>query len=270
MMNLTKIFAVIIFILISSQAWSATNKPQWVEEKNNPQLWTMARGILKEELAPDDQNKLGPHEAACLYKYISRIMRTNDFALVIIGEAMDKSFPRYLDYFKAFTIDLKTKRKSAVGKKGFSLWKFVKWAYFDNSLIPDTVFRYESCVECEASSLLGSFQFDFQSNRWKIREWPDVGTDILIDNTEILIEDYEGDNYHTKCLYSVKDFTNDGRDDIVTYCRRSGDKNENQAAIATLYTVTSTGPQKRILGSDEARALKKNLCNKNLKKELCK
>lgn len=262
MMNFAKIFAVIIFLLISSQVWSATNK-QWVEEKNNPQLWAMARGILKEELAPDDQNKLGPHEAACLYKYIYRIMRTNDFALVIIGEAMDKSFDRYLDYFKAFTIDLKTKRKSAIGKKGFSLWKFVKWAYFDNSLIPDTVFRYESCIECEASSLLGSFQFDSQSNHWKIREWPEVGTDVMI-------EDYEDHNYHTTCLYSVKDFTNDGRDDIATYCRTSGDENGNQAAIATLYTVTTTGPQKRILEGVEATALKKNLCKKEFKKELCK
>lgn len=266
MANIAKILFAIVFLLISSSSWGAKDELRWVEETNDPELWAMARVILKEELAPDDPKKMPAHVGANEYKYINRIMKEHDSVLVLIAEATNKSHVRSLDYFKAFTIDLKTRRKSTVGKKGFMQWKFVKWANFDHSPVPDTVFRNESCVECEASSLIGSFQFDSQANQWKIREWPDIGTDVLVG-------DYwhgDDDDYSTTCMYSIQDMTNDGRDDIATYCQTKGHETGKQPAIATLYTVTSSGPKKRILVSVEAATLKKNLCKKNFEKRLCK
>ncbi len=258
-MNLPKIFAATIFLLISALSSGAADNPRWVGESNDPALWTLARGILKDELAPVDPRIRRP------YKYIARILRTDDFALVLIGERPGKSYHQILDYFKAFTIDLTTRRKSAVADKGFYLWRFVQWASLDASPIPDTLFEFESCVECESYNLLGSFQFDAKEKQWTLRGWPEDGREIPI-GTDGQHGDQE--DYHIACLYAVRDLTNDGRDDIATYCRTIGEKTGMQAATATLYTVTPAGPEKRELGSDAAKALRQQLCTKNLKKEI--
>jgi len=83
-MNLPKIFAATIFLLISALSWGAADNPRWVGESDDPALWTLARGILKDELAPVDPRIRRP------YKYIARILRTDDFALVLIGERPGK------------------------------------------------------------------------------------------------------------------------------------------------------------------------------------
>lgn len=249
--------------------------PQWVEEKNDPETWLAANEILKEELAPDDERKIPEHQAANLYKYIARIMKVDGYALVIIGKALDKSYAREADYFQAYTVNLKTKRKSIVSDKGFVLWGFDKWAYFENSSVPDTVIHFESCEGCESTSLLASFQFDSKINQWKMRTWPEGGKldpNVLIDDSNVLIGDYwhgDDDDYYTTCIYSLNDFNGDGFSDIATYCRTKGKSKGWQPAIAALRTVTDAGPQTQKLVGSSAEALRKKLCKERFKKSLC-
>jgi hypothetical protein len=246
-----------------------TGTPQWIEEKSDPETWLSANELLKVELAPDDEKKLPAHQAASLYKYIAKIMKIDSYALVIVGKAMDKSYAREADYFKAYTVNLKAKNISIVSEKGFVLWGFDKWVNFDHSSVPDTVIHFESCEGCESTSFLASFQFDSTNNHWKMRTWPEDGK--LESN--VLIGDYwhgDDDDYYTTCMYSLNDFNNDGVSDIATYCRTKGASKGWQPAVALLRTVTSSGPITQKLEGVAASKLRQTLCKEHFEKNLCK
>jgi hypothetical protein len=244
---------------------SVKGTPRWMDEKKYPDLWAVTREVLREELAPDDLRNLPEHQAAMHYKYVARIMQVDEYALAIIGEAMNQSISRDADYFKAYSIDLKSKQKGKVGDKGFVVWKFEKWAYFDHSPIPDTVFRFDSCEGCEATNYLASFQFDQGSHGWKMRDWPDVHSNVLIGDEWI----GDDDTYTTACLYAIRDFNNDGYSDIATYCRTRGAEKGWQPAAAVLYTVAKAGPQEQKLTGAAANDLRRKLCKDHFEKSLC-
>lgn len=239
--------------------------PRWMDEKSHPDLWAVTKEVLGDELAPDDPRKLPEHQAAMRYKYVSRIMQVDEFALVIIGEAVNQEISREADYFKAYTIDLKSKQKSDVSDEGFVQWKFEKWAYFERSSIPDTVIHFDSCEGCEATNYLASFQFDPDLHKWKMREWPDVHSKVLIGDEWI----GDDDNYTTTCMYAVKDFNSDSYSDIATYCRTRGAEKGWQPAVATLYTVAKTGPLQQELTGLAATGIRHKLCKEHSEKSLC-
>lgn len=99
-----------------------------------------------------------------------------------------------------------------------------------------------------------------------MREWSTDGNDVLIG------EYWHGneEDYSTTCMYSVANFTNDGLDDIATYCQTTGDTTGKQAPVATLYTLARNGPKKRTLREPEVSILKQALCEKAPNKKFCK
>ena len=245
--------------------WSNTNAPTWIEEKQDPTLWSYVRNVLKNDLEPEDPKKTKPY-VAMRFKYVARVAQMEHVALVIIGMRETRTERRALDYFKAYTIDLQDGLTTAVADKGFTQWRFLRWAQFERGRVADAVFRFQSCSECEATYLLASFWFDPAEKKWKLREWPEDGANVVI-GSDIQFGD-EGD-VATTCLYAVRDYTGDGRDDVATWCRMTGVTTRKTTETLFLYTVSEVGP-KRIepVGKDAVR-IKRELCRQNNANPLC-
>jgi hypothetical protein len=139
----------------------------WLNPAKDAVLYERIKAAFADELKPDDPEKVKPVVAE-LYKKISRIGVFETSVLVLIAER-ETATSTYGDYFQIFSYDLKSGKKTR-SEKGFMMWRFKKLVRFDSSKIPDIVFTYLSCTECEADFLLGSFRFDSTDATWKIRE----------------------------------------------------------------------------------------------------
>jgi len=234
--------AVLAMVLLSSLSigWSKTTSPGWVGEKQDPRLWSRIRNVLKDDLEPEDPKKTAPY-VAMRFKYVARVAQVEHVALVIVGMRETRSDPPDFDYFKVYNVDLKAGVRSSVADEGFTGWRFLRWAQFEGGRLPDAVFRFQSCAECEATYFLASFWFDSEKKRWKLRQWPEDGTSVLIGSD---IQFGEQDDFETSCLYAVRDYTGDGRDDIGNWCQTTGVKTLKVTETLFLYTVSDTGPQR--------------------------
>src|SRR5207248_1421458 len=160
-------------------------------------------------------------------------------------------------------VDLKSGRIRLLDK--FVSWHFVRWARLEAGAAPDAVFRFDSCSECEAQTFLASFSFDQTNKIWKMRAWPDAGTRILV-----RADNEPDEQFYTRCVFGVRDFTNDRIDDIATWCREV-DVETNKATVThTVYTVSSAGAEKRTVATKDARNLEMELCRQNPGTAQCK
>lgn len=260
--------AVLAIVLLSSLSigWSKPNSPAWVGEKQDLRLWSHISKVLKDDLEPEDPKKTTPY-VAMRFKYIARVARVEHVALVIVGMRETRSDPPDLDYFKAYNVDLKAGVRSLVADEGFRRWRFLRWAQFERGRLPDAVFRFQSCAECEATYLLASFWFDSEKKRWKLREWPEDGTSVLIGSD---IQFGEEDDFATTCLYAVGDYTGDGLDDIVTWCRTTGVKTRKVTETLFLYTASEAGSKRIEPVGEAAVRIKQELCRRNSANSLCR
>jgi len=246
--------------------WRQPNSPTWVGEKQDLRLWSYVRSVLKNDLAAEDPEKTKPY-VAMRFKYVARVAQVEHVVLVIVGMREKRNDRPELDYFKAYNVDLNGGLTTAVADTGFNQWHSLRWAQIEHGRVADAVFRFQSCSECEATYLLASFWFDPGAKRWKLREWPEDGAYVVI-GSDIQFGD-EGD-FATTCLYAVRDYTGDGRDDVTTWCRLTGLTTKKISETLFLYTVSEVGP-KRIepVGKDAVR-IKRDLCRHNNANPLCR
>ena len=108
--------------------------------------------------------------------------------------------------------------------------------------MPDAVFRFDSCYE-----------------------WPEAGTRILV-----RADNEPDEQFYTRCVFGVRDFTNDGVDDIATWCRKDSVKTKKTTLAHTIYTVSAAGSEKRTVASKDARRLEMELCRQNPGTAQCK
>ena len=209
----------------------------WLDAAKDAPLFERIRAAFAEELRPDDPEKVKPVVAE-LYKKISRIGVFETSALVLIAER-ETSTSAYGDYFQVFSYDLRSGKKT-LSEKGFMKWRFKKLVRFDSSKIPDIVFTYLSCTECEADFLLGSFRFDSTDATWKIRSWGEKDDAILIGS------DYSvGTEQDSKddCLFKFADFNGDGFDDLAVRCLVITEQGKILEDTTTIYTIQHGQPQ---------------------------
>ena len=259
-------FALITLVLLTvSTDWGwAEVMPRWVSIKEGPEFWATAKVILHDELSPDDPERTHP-VVAMRYKYITRMLMVDDIALVVVAMRQGKQFHPSTNFYKAYTVDLKSKAKSSVSDIGYQ-WRFWKFARFESRDVPDVVYRFDSCEGCETTQLAGSFLFDSAARKWKIREWPKVGSEIAVGSAP---QHGDDEDYYLDCLYAVEDFTDDGKDDFATWCRTLGAKNAIRSEVVTLYTIADK-PEQRVLEGNSARAVRAKLCAKNRKSSWCR
>jgi hypothetical protein len=189
---------------------------------------------FKAELAPDPAGGL---YVPLLHKEIARVGRYNSSALVIIEGAEHDRLDPSMDFFRAFTYDLETGKKTQVGDGFRSLHLEETQARFDRSVIPDLIFRYQSCTECEATYLLTSFRYDSATRLWNIRPWGSK------DEDKAIFIGYDGvpngDSPAYVCASRIRDFKGGGFESVGVWCRIIPDPPGKETEIAYLYYVDS-------------------------------
>lgn len=175
---------------------------------------------------------------------------------------------KYGDYFEPFNYDLRTGKKKGLGK-GFSFWRLNKLARFEPSKVPDIIFTYWSCTECEADRLLASFQFDEAVGGWELRSWGRSEGDSIIvgDNGEPLSE--EDDTNHD-CLFGFGDFIDNGFANIAVRCLAIDQRDRIVSDTTVIYAVEHGQPQ--VLAVKEPSQLdtiRNALCTGVKKSKLC-
>jgi hypothetical protein len=264
---------ILLFALTAAFSSSAQNAEsptqgfKWLDSAKDATLFQQIKTAFSEDLKPDDPEKVKP-VVAQLYKRISRIGVYQSSALVVILER-ETATSTEGDYFQPFNYDLKTGKKEAFDR-GFRLWKFNKLVRFEPSKIPDVVFTYWSCTECEAEHLLDSFRFDPEIGEWKLRSWDDRDN-----NDAILIGDdgsFLGEEAETNhdCLFGFDDFTGDGSEEVAVRCLVIDPNHRVVDDTTTIYAVRNGRP-KVIAVKDPAQlvTIRKTLCTGIKKSKLC-
>jgi len=237
----------------------------WVSERTDPRLWRDVRAAFRQELQPDDPAKMAEHVAAMKYKYLDRIGRVSDVALVVIRERLEESILPDLDIFVVFSYDLQSHKKTRLGD--FNVWNVVTRTYLAPKT-PEIVFTHWNCTECENDILLSSFFLDVASRTWTMRTWPEDGESILVYSNAVAGAD---PNSGTDCLYRVADFSGDGYSDLAIWCRETFDDSSRKSQESvTLYSVSEGRATRQPLDAVHAQSLKRALCRSRGSHSLCR
>ncbi len=244
---------------------TASTDFRWLDPRKDAALFDRIKGAFVDELKPDDPEKVKP-VVPQLYKRISRIGVFQSFALVLIAERETPTYT-YGDYFQPFNYDINTGKKEPF-EKGFTRWRFKRFARFEPSKTHDIVFTYLSCTECEATYLLGSLHFDPQRSSWDTRAWSDKDDAIMI-GSDTVVGSEEGE-YDYQCLYKVADFNGNGLDDVAVRCQAVGEKGKIIEDTTLLYSVQQGKPVIiTITEPQRIAALTAKLCEGTKKSRLC-
>ena len=202
-------------------------------------------------------------------KYIARIGLFDDTALVIVGYKMNKDDP--YPEFRGFTFRLGSHTKSLIkGTRELSdwlpMWEFRRVAHFEDNRLPDIVFRYLSCTECEATEFLASFRYDRRSRDWTLRHWSKEDGDDLLIGSDDQSTDEGAVSY--ECLHTVRDLTGDGLDDVAIRCRETQKVTTDETV---LYTMRKGVFGRTVVrGPDPMNAsIQEALCESMAKSPLC-
>ena len=163
-------------------------------------------------------------------------------------------------------------------------WRLAKLAQFSKEGIPDVVFRFRDCIDCESIELLASFEFSREESRWKFRQWdpkakPEtgsyfmVGADMDTGETEsgvsVLIE--------TSCVYKVDDLNGSGVDEVGSWCGVTDTEMDppgrrlSRKYTTLLFSVENgAGHTIEIKDSSAATELHRKLCSGQDQKPLCR
>jgi hypothetical protein len=252
-------------------------KFHWLSEASDPQLFRQVEAAFADELEPDRPGTTG-NVVPMTVKYVEKIGEFRGTALVMLGykETSADVYP----IFRAFSYDPKSGEKTVIrGVEGkaewLPLWEFKMVAHFQDRQLPDVVFEYFSCTECEAEKLLASFRYDGQSRSWSLRHWSKAdGDDLMIGS-----DNQFGDDgiYSYDCLHTVQDLTNDGLDDAAVRCRETLDPGAGKTIRVTkdetfLYTFRQGAFIRTVLLSADPlnTAIQAALCQTVTKSPLCK
>jgi len=231
-------FATAITLMISFAYSDTSDSFTWLDLGKNPKMYQEAKKAFSEELRPDIPEKVKPY-MPMLYKYIAYIGVYNNVALVIIGYRESVKTPKSYDAFSAYSFDPNTHKKIEIQPKAYYYqWAFIKTASFEPSFIPDVVFKYYNCLECESVELLSSFRFDSKENIWKVRVWPNNDAHLMIGSDNQLGDDV----WMYDCLHSIADFNDDKYVDIAIRCRETGEQTRQVKDETLLYTIQKGTP----------------------------
>jgi hypothetical protein len=256
---------------------------RWVDRTKDAQLWLRIQSAFAKELKPDAK---GGDDSARRFKkkFIQRIVLYSSSALVLIGQREEPS-AQQATLFEAYNYNLTGEQKSKIaGEDSESLWqlRILKQAKFEDSTVPDIVFSFKDCWECESVTLLGSFLYNSKDAAWSLRPWGlaeskdrqpylEIAADIdtgTIKNIDVLII--------SKCAYRIADFNGDGLDDIADWCRISYERmdppQEEISMEDRLILFTRKGGSrglKEVAEKEESLRIRKAICAVQPKKAPC-
>jgi hypothetical protein len=235
----------------------------WLDLRSNSPLFQEIKKAFSDELRPDIPVK---GSVPILHKYVAHIGIYKNSCLVIVGYRETTNSPKDYDFFRAFSYNRNDHRKSEILPKDYYYrWSFIGTKTFEPSPIPDLVFKYYDCLECEAVELLSSFRFNQKENKWETRIWPDADPHLMIGSDNQLGDDV----WMYDCLYSIQDFNSDGYEDIAIRCKETGEQTKKIKDELFLYTIQQGKSKKIKLKGQEMLQVSRVLC-KGQKSPLCK
>jgi hypothetical protein len=229
--GLTSLLAIppLAFGIVDSKERAPSPGFRWIDAQHDGAVWSKVQAALRDELKPD---KADPDTLTFGYKYLMRVGVSNNSALVIVGyRVRQRPTPAEQgeEYFVAFNYDLVSGSLSKVinpehtDVDGLYMWhwKFNRLARFESSPVPDVVFTYLSCWECEPEKILAALRYDSATRTWQIRPWGDgkpewwmtrVGLVIDMDVSASATVSYD-------CLYGFLKLSGDRLDDVAIRCK---------------------------------------------------
>ncbi len=165
----------------------STNTFRWIDPQRDAALWNTIGGAFRTQLdAPE------PDYPQLNYGYIAQIAVADHAALVIVGHKAGK-YPKPdwkgVDRFSAYNYNLVTRLTSKIADLQYVwFWKFIKLARFDSSPVPDLVFTYYDCWECESNEMLSAAHYDPALQQWQVRQWNTGGQADWTTKTGLIIE----------------------------------------------------------------------------------
>ena len=254
---------------------------RWIDLQRDSAAWDQIRTAFSDELRPE---KVEENEPTYGYKYVRQVGIGGESALVIIGYRFSEKPPEFgTEHFRAFSYNLRTRELSQVvdpEHERYSLymweWRFVKLARFEPSTLPDIVFTYLTCGECEEEKILAAFRYDSGSQKWQIRQFGEgeprwwmtkVGLVVDKDTAFTAITSY-------KCPYSLTDLNGDGLDDVAIRCREV-EEDERKKTHLTDSTVLYSLKSGRFAGEivttrDQQLKIWAALCEHSTRNALCR
>jgi hypothetical protein len=256
---------------------------RWLDKTKDAQPWARIEAAFANELKPDTT---GGEDTPTRFtkKFIARIALYGTSTLVLVGQREDPS-PDQPALFQAYNYDLvANQQKKISGRSPDDLWqlRFLKEAKFEESPVPDMVFSFKDCSDCESVTLLGSFQYEVKDAAWSLRGWGSEKTDkrplylvIAADTDTGTIKKVEV-LMVTKCAYRIADFNGDGFADIADWCRVSYvrmelPKKEISTEDRTILFTRKDGLSglTEVLDKEESSSMRKRICSAQLKKAPC-
>lgn len=197
------------------------NQFRWLDRTRDSEAWSRVQDAFRQELQPDDQQKVPPHYVAIQYKYIYKIGIFRTAALVIMGYRDTKDSPPGDGALHAYSYDLRNGSKKAIAAEppkppgvypqsdGLLQFEVIKLARFDRSPASDVVFTYSDCTGCEADYFLASFEY-VPGKGWVARQW-DKAYSLYLESDPEPGDDLVSAHY----LFKIKDWNGDGFDDVA-------------------------------------------------------
>jgi hypothetical protein len=248
-------------------------------------LWNKVRTALHDELKPE---RADPNTLTFGYKYLARVGVWNNSALVIVGyRVREHPSPEEKgeEYFLAFSYDLasgllsKIENPEHTDVDGLYMWhwKFAKLARFENSPVPDVVFTYLTCWECEEETILSALRYDLANHKWKIRNFGNGIPKWWMTRVGVVVgRDVNdgGDTISYDCLYRIFDAGDDGFGSIAMRCREITESLPGKTEVddsTVLYTVHGNSFTGSIVwANDERSKIWSELCRTNPRSKLCR
>ena len=227
---------------------------RWLDPGADTPLLRQVESAFRKELKPDDPAATAAQgEVPALWRFVDRVGLVGSHALVLVGNQETRGDVDGAR-FDAWNLDLATGRKERI-RTGDALfqWHFRGLASFEPSAVPDVVFQYHDCWECESTLSLASFRFDERDGRWHPRCWLHFGKEV--DFVEILKATRydEDDDVRYEFRHAVRDVTGDGFADVVVERVDTGVTTRKTNRRTTVNTYVDGNPVARP-PTDEERA----------------
>jgi hypothetical protein len=261
------------------RATRTTSAFRWLDRKTDERLWARIEAAFGEELMPDDSAAMAP-QLPMLSKSIFRVGLRGSSAIVLMALERDPTVYKQA-FFQAYNYDVESQRKAAIHNRFVGSvwqWRLVGLARFERTAVPDIVFEFLDCVECEAQRFLAAFRYDMTEKEWRWRNWemntnPHVGWTLLLGSgREHGFDPEESDQtdyvYQTSCVFRLADLDGDGLDDVACWCQEKVTTMEPPNRIHSIRDTTSLftakGGTPRLLEITDPRAasgLRRRICS---------
>lgn len=147
-------------------------------------------------------------------------------------------------------------------------FSFVQAVYLGKTKVPDMLTFFDDCTECEPAQYISVLYFDEVKKEWRIRKianGSDEGNGIFVG--------YAEHNTRFDCKYQIRDGTQDGYDDIITWCREivftddSGTIGSSKEKFSIYYLASDVLKEKKISDPKEVAKIKESICKQMKEKK---